>query len=166
MTRTHVIQTERLTICPLSDDEMRVMIDREPDETLKAAYSDMLAGCLQNPRQRIWHALWVLRLNDGSGTVVGSLAFKGLGGDGKVEIGYGLRPEYEGRGLMTEAVSAAVRWAAQQPGVSVIEAETEPDNAASRRVLEKAGFVPAGVMGAEGPRYVWKNESGSKETSA
>jgi len=151
------IQTERLNIYPLSDEEMCGMIDREPDEMLKAAFSEMLEGCLKNPQQRIWHALWVLQLNDGSGTVVGTLSFKGPGVNGTVEIGYGMNPGYEGQGLMTEAVSAVVRWAAKQPGVLSVEAETEPDNAASRRVLEKAGFVPAGVMGAEGPRFVWKN---------
>jgi [ribosomal protein S5]-alanine N-acetyltransferase len=58
---------------------------------------------------------------------------------------------------MTEAVSAAVRWASKQPEVLSIEAETEPDHIASQRVLEKAGFIPSGVIGAEGPRYIWKN---------
>ena len=35
-----------------------------------------------------------------------------------------------------------------------VEAETEPDNAASQRVLAKCGFVPNGIVGEEGPRYV------------
>lgn len=155
-----MIHTKRLIIYPLSDEEMREVIDRETDEVLKTAYSEMLAGCQRNPKKRIWHALWVLKLNDGSGRIVGSLSFKGLDAHGIVEIGYGMDPAYEGKGLMTEAVSAVVRWASQQPGVSSIEAETEPSNIASQRVLEKAGFVPKGVMGAEGPRYVWRKESG------
>lgn len=32
----------------------------------------------------------------------------------------------------------------------------EPGNAASQRVLEKAGFLPNGIMGEEGPRFVWQ----------
>lgn len=151
-----MIKTERLNIFPLSDKEMQEFIDKERDEVLKAAYSEMLEGCRRNPERRIWHALWVLQLNDGSGTVVGTLAFKGLDDRGMVEIGYGMDPKYEGRGLMTEAVSAVVRWAAEQPGVLSIDAETEAGNIASQRVLEKAGFVPSDVMGAEGPRYIWK----------
>ena len=152
-----MIKTERLNIYPLSDKEMQDIIDNEPNEVLKAAYSEMLDSCRKNPERRIWHALWVLQLNDGSGTVVGNLSFKGLDDNGMVEIGYGMNPEYERKGLMTEAVAAMVRWASQQPGVLSVEAETEPDNIASRRVLEKAGFVPKGVIGAEGPRYIWKN---------
>ncbi|HEY8423831.1 MAG TPA: GNAT family N-acetyltransferase [Clostridia bacterium] len=150
------LKTERLTILPLTDQELKNMIDNEKDETLKTAYSEMLEGCQKNPEHRIWHTLWVLKLNS-SGETVGSLAFKGFNG-GAVEIGYGINPEYQGKGLMTEAVKAAVYWAAAQPGVTAIEAETEPDNIASQRVLKKAGFVPKGVNGAEGPRYIWKAE--------
>ena len=47
-----------------------------------------------------------------------------------------------------------MQWAAGQPGVTRIEAETEMENLASQRVLEKCGFVATGNIGAEGPRYV------------
>lgn len=153
-----MIKTERLNIFPLSDKEMRDVIDNESNKVLKAAYLEMLEGCLENPDQRIWYALWVLQLNDGSGNIVGSLSFKGLNDNGMLEIGYGINPKYEGKGLMTEAVSAIVRWASEQPGVLLIEAETEPDNIASQRVLEKAGFISSGVIGAEGSRFIWKKE--------
>jgi len=152
-----MIKTERLMIYPLSDEEMQDMIDNETNEELKAAYLEMLAGCQKHPERRIWYALWVLKLNDGSERIVGSLSFKGLNDNGMVEIGYGMNPQYEGKGLMTEAVSAAVQWAAEQPGVLSIEAETEPHNIASQKVLEKAGFIPSGIIGSEGPRYIWKN---------
>lgn len=153
-----MIKTERLNIYPLSNGAMEEMICNESNEAMKTAYAAMLAGCLKNPQQRIWHAVWVMELNDGSGSIVGDLAFKGLNDNGMVEIGYGIKPEYQGRGLMTEAVSAMVCWASEQPGVFTIEAETEQDNIASQRVLEKAGFIPKGVLGAEGPRYIWKPE--------
>ena len=48
---------------------------------------------------------------------------------------------------------AAVHWALQQPGVKRVEAETEPDNRASRRVLEKCGFLPTGTFGEDGPQF-------------
>lgn len=153
-----MIKTKRLNIYPLSDKEMQDMINNESDDVLKTAYSEMLVSCQKNPENRIWYALWVLQLNDGSREIVGSLAFKGLDDNGMVEIGYGINPEYEGKGLMTEAVSAVVYWASQQPGVLFIEAETQPDNIASQRVLEKAGFVSKGVFGAEGPRYILKKK--------
>ena len=81
------------------------------------------------------------------------MSFKGLNADGSVEIGYGISEIKQGNGYATEAVNAAVTWALKQPGVFRVEAETEPDNRASQRVLEKCGFIPSGIIGEEGPRF-------------
>lgn len=148
-----MITTERLNIEIASDEEMHKLVEEQVDEEMKAAYGEMLEGCLNHPDQREWYAVWFIRLK--SGETVGDYCFKGLLPDGSVEIGYGLLPEYWGKGYATEAVIAAVDWARKQPGVRQIEAETDPDNAASQRVLEKAGFIPNGINGEEGPRFVW-----------
>ena len=149
------IRTNRMNITLSSDEEMEKLIAEESIPELKEAYREMLDGCLAHPEQRVWYAIWNMELCDGSGAVAGNLSFKGMEEDGAIEIGYGTNSGYEGQGLMTEAVTALVSWAAGQEGVTRIEAEAEEDNAASRRVLEKSGFVPNGIMGEEGPRYVW-----------
>ena len=153
MKQTNTIKTERLTIYPFSELEMEDLIALEVDEGMKQAYSEMLVGCKQHPKQRIWYTIWNMQLNDGTNRSVGDLAFKGLDSNGLVEIGYGIKSEYEGQGYMTEAVTAMASWASEQPGVNIVEAETEDDNKASQRVLEKAGFQLNGIMGVEGPRY-------------
>ena len=152
-----MIQTKRLNISIASDEEMRELIAEQTDEEMKKAYSEMLAGCEENPEQRQWYAVWFIRRINGER--IGDLCFKGLSPDGAVEIGYGILPEYWGQGYATEAVSAAVNRAAKQPGVKVVEAETDPDNIASQRVLAKAGFVPTGKNGDEGPRFIWRGNS-------
>ena len=53
-------------------------------------------------------------------------------------------------------VVAITKWALSQPGVIRVEAETDSNNIASQRVLEKAGFIPTGTIGEEGPRFVCK----------
>ena len=151
-----MIETERLTIRIVSDDRIREMIEEQTDNEMKKAYGEMLAGCIAYPDQRQWYAPWLAELH--SGEAVGDLCFKGLSADGSVEIGYGFAPAYWGQGYATEAVTAMAAWALGQPGVKTVEAETEPENFASRRVLEKAGFVPNGLIGEEGPRFVWKGE--------
>lgn len=153
-----MVTTERMSIFPISDEEMKIKIEQETNEEIKSAYTEMLACCKRNPEQRIWYAIWLMQLNDGSRQIVGDLCFKGINDNGSVEIGYGMNPDYEGRGLMTEAVAAMAKWAIAQEGVSCIESETDPGNIASQRVLEKSGFVPNGMMGEEGPRFVWKGE--------
>ena len=142
-------------VYPVDDTEMRRLIARERDPDLRQAYVEMLEGCIDEPLNRVWHTVWYMELKDSPSTVVGDLSFKGLRQDGMVEIGYGLRPGHCGKGYMTEAVSALVAWALDQPGVSRVEAETDPDNEASQRVLTRAGFVPKGETGKEGPRFVF-----------
>ncbi len=133
---------------------METIISSETNAELKAAYSEMLDGCLNNPDQWEWYAIWIIELSNG--THIGDLCFKGLDSNGVAEIGYGILEEYQGQGYATEAVTAALSWAFQNPNVTAIEAETDADNAASKRVLEKCGFVANGIMGKEGPRYALK----------
>ena len=151
-----MLKTKRLNIYPASDEEMQCEIAEEKVPELKAAYQEMLDGCVAHPDEREWYALWIAELNDGTGTEIGNLSFKGISEEGTVEIGYGTNSGYEGKGYMTEAVSAVVQWAKKQPCVRRIEAETEAGNPGSRRVLEKAGFVPTGRCGEEGPRFVYE----------
>ncbi|MBP7347855.1 MAG: GNAT family N-acetyltransferase [Butyrivibrio sp.] len=154
----NVIRTKRMILYPLTENEMEAVISRETDKEMKQAYSEMLAGCIAKPEQRIWYAIWNMQLNDGSDIIIGDYAFKGLDENGMIEIGYGIKEQYESKGYMTEAVTAAVEWARMQPGVKKVEAETDPDNKASQRVLQKAGFIPNGVMGKEGPRFYYAQE--------
>lgn len=60
--------------------------------------------------------------------------------DGTVEIGYGLRPSYWGRGYATESVRAMVDWAFDQPDVIKIIAGCDEINTASAGVLRKIGM--------------------------
>ncbi|MBR3258346.1 MAG: GNAT family N-acetyltransferase [Eggerthellaceae bacterium] len=148
-----MIETERLRIYVASQCTMEHIIDAEADADMKAAYQEMLDGCLAHPDDWEWYAIWLIELKDG--TRVGDLCFKGPN-DGVPEIGYGILPEHQGNGYATEAVKAALTWAFAQRGVTAVEAETDPGNAASQRVLEKCGFSPTGAIGEEGPRFAVK----------
>jgi len=58
-----------------------------------------------------------------------------------VEIGYFLSEEYWGKGIMTKAVKAVTSYAFAKFDIVRVYAEPFSDNPASRRVLEKAGFI-------------------------
>ena len=146
-----MIETKRLRIYPAVREQMKASIAAEADTGLRKAYTEMLEGCLRHPDQWQWYAMWMMELRDG--THIGDLCFKGLGANGVVEIGYGILEEYQGQGYAAEAVGAAVNWALQQPDVTRVEAETESENRASQRVLEKCGFLASGTSGEEGPRF-------------
>ena len=59
---------------------------------------------------------------------------------GSAEIGYALHPERWGRGLGAEAVALALDWGFRSLGLDRIEADIDPRNAASRRLLAGLGF--------------------------
>ena len=56
------VETERMYLYPLSDEEMRLVIEKESDPEMKQAYTEMLEGCLSNPDKRIWYAIWNMEL--------------------------------------------------------------------------------------------------------
>lgn len=58
-----------------------------------------------------------------------------------VEVGWRLKGSYRGRGLATEAGSAALRWGFTEGGLQRIVSIYEPENAASGRVMERLGFT-------------------------
>ena len=148
------VETERMYLYPLSDEEMRLVIENESDSEMKQAYTEMLEGSLSNSDKRIWYAIWNMKLKDESGIIVGDFCFKGLSDDGVIEIGYGLKEEYRHYGYMTEALKAITEWALSQESVKQVEAETDAENIASQKVLLQSGFISNGKMGEEGPRFV------------
>lgn len=61
------------------------------------------------------------------------------------EVGYWLRADARGRGLMTRALLLAVRHAFAK-GANRIQLRADPLNAASCRVAERAGFTSEGML--------------------
>ena len=66
------------------------------------------------------------------------------GPTGEVEIGWHLHPDYQGRGLATEAARALLS-AAARAGRERVLALTDPDNAASQRGGRPAGLADEGL---------------------
>ena len=58
----------------------------------------------------------------------------------RAEIGYALKPEYWGRGYMYETINRMVRFGFKNMNLHSIEANVNPDNDKSKKVLEKIGF--------------------------
>jgi ribosomal-protein-alanine N-acetyltransferase len=87
-------------------------------------------------------AFYVLVAEDGS--VLGRFNLYDLD-DGAADLGYRVAQHAAGRGVATATVLELCRLAAARHGLRVLRAATARDNAASQRVLTKAGFVPVGA---------------------
>ena|SRR5215813_14901541 len=82
-------------------------------------------------------------LVDEDGSVLGrfNLVF---GADGAAKLGYRVAQHVAGRGVATATVRKLCQLAAGRYGLRTLRAATSRGNAASQKVLAKAGFVPAG----------------------
>ena len=62
--------------------------------------------------------------------------------NGEWEIGYHIAKKHTGKGYATEAVSAFLPFAAEKAGIDEILGVCLSENAASKHVLQKCGFIP------------------------
>jgi len=86
-------------------------------------------------------AFYVLVADDGS--VLGRFNLYDFE-DGTAKLGYRVAQHVAGRGVATATVQELCRLAAARHGLRTLRAATSHGNAASQKVLAKAGFVPAG----------------------
>ena len=88
------------------------------------------------------YGVWILRRKE-DGAFVGraGLRRKPVEGFEETELLYACMPEHWSHGLATEAAEAIVRIAFERLKMPNLVAFTRPDNTASRRVVEKAGFA-------------------------
>jgi RimJ/RimL family protein N-acetyltransferase len=68
------------------------------------------------------------------------------GTDGRATIGYLVGATARGRGVASRATRLLSRWALAQWGVARLEIHVRPDNPASQRVAERAGFTREAVL--------------------
>ncbi len=103
-------------------------------------FAERLAALLAEQEAGIG-AFYVLVAEDGSILGRFNLIFAE---DGTAELGYRVAQEVAGRGVATATVRELCQLAATRHSLRTLRAATSLANAASQKVLTKAGFVPAG----------------------
>jgi RimJ/RimL family protein N-acetyltransferase len=81
-----------------------------------------------------------------TGRVLGSIGAHWNESGDVAEIGYWLRADARGRGVMTRALALISAWALARDGVARLQLRADVENTSSRRVAEKAGFKPEGIL--------------------
>lgn len=87
---------------------------------------------------------WVVTLREEGGELIGMISIRP--DEWRVDLGYVLGRKFWGRGYMTEAVRAVVDYALAETEVFRVWAVCDVENAASARVLEKAGMRREGIL--------------------
>lgn len=88
-----------------------------------------------------------------SGACIGMHALNHVHGEDFVQVGYRLLPAFWGKGYATEMSIALLRYGFGTLGLGRIVAITDPDNAASLRVLAKCGLRRDGLRSFPHPAY-------------
>jgi len=89
---------------------------------------------------------WAIADRD-SDRLIGALTLFSLHADQlRAEIGYSLSPDFQGRGLATEALQSGLAYAFDELGLVRVEADIDPRNEPSCRLLERIGFEREGLL--------------------
>lgn len=148
------LNTDRLRVIPLNAGNLKLLIDSQRelelklllnettiflDSEIKSAMKVRLTKLLDDEQNYIWYTNWLIVLK-AENYIVGGIMLKGRPNEnGEVIIGYYTNPNYQGNGYMTETIGQMKSWLLRQPDVRYVIADTEKDNIASQRVLEKTG---------------------------
>ena len=143
------IETERLRMRKIAledaDEHLRIITDPEFMRPMGPQFQPTRDKVLVGVGRMIEHwyqfgyGLWVLELK-GAERHFGYCGLRHLMPTDEVELFYGCDRAYWGRGLVTEAARAALRYGFQRMGFERIMAVTDKDNKGSRRVMEKCGL--------------------------
>jgi ribosomal-protein-alanine N-acetyltransferase len=84
---------------------------------------------------------WVISLKDDP-ALIGTFCFWNINKEtGTGEIGYTLLPAHWGKGYMHEVMQVAMEYGKETMQLKTTEAYTHKDNTASKKLLEKNGFI-------------------------
>jgi len=146
-----IIETARLTLRRLdegdadeiffhrSNEQMMRYLDKQPFKTVDEAKA-WIAMVLKNDEQNEG-INWGIALK-GESRIIGTIClFHFAQEHERGELGYMLHFDYQGKGLMREAVTAVLDYGFRMLKLHSIEANVNPENIASIKTLEHHNFV-------------------------
>ena len=161
-----------LTLRPMTAADWPVVLgEHNNDEQLKWGFSsepiseaDARRVAAQAPRDwRRGRGARFLMVDAATGEGAGLIGVLSLGPPGVALIGYGVLPEFRGRGYTTRALVLVTEWVFAQTGIARLELGHKVGNVASGRAAEKAGFTREGLHasrlvnpdGTRSDEYYW-----------
>jgi len=96
---------------------------------------------VEHPEMEYWR--WIVEQDD-TGTPVGLVSIHGVNDNGDAEVGYWVAPWGRGMRVMSSALARVMDAAATDPSIRALTARIAEGNTASRRVVQRAGFIEVG----------------------
>lgn len=151
------------------DSRMNEYTDTKVDENIeetKAYIDNMNKGIDDNK----W-IIWAIE-HKKSNKVIGSISIWNIDKEQKSgELGYGIIPDYQGQGLMKEALLSVIKYGFDNMDLNALDAYTEESNFKSVKLLEKCKFIEINRVDDEGyfnnriyHMVVYRLENSNKES--
>lgn len=150
-----VLETARLRLRPYRDDDADDIFAVYSDPQVTRywsfpAWSDLAQARAYLAQRRALEApavlAWAVAERDGDRLVGTTTLFALNGPQCRAEVGYSLGRAYQGRGYAAEMLRGALGHAFDTLGMERIEADIDPRNEPSWRLLEKLGFRREGLL--------------------
>ena len=162
-----ILKTARLTLRQLaiydeqeiftlrSDNEINKYLDRKRAETIDDARS-FIDKISENTNKND-SVYWAITFND-KNILIGTICLFGFSYENdKCEIGYELLTNFQGQGIMSEALEKVINYAFNIIGVQKIEAFLHRDNRRSIKLLEKFSFRNSNEPDRTNPELICYN---------
>jgi ribosomal-protein-alanine N-acetyltransferase len=144
------MQTERTILTLLEEADLPEMMEmaHEPDTfryikklrvMTEKEYAQFLLLKLEQIRRNIGYH-WAVRLKEG-GAFIGAVNLNPIGNSQMLQIGCQLKRDWWGKGFASELTKRVLEFAIGEVGLTAVYGVFEKDNAVSRRLLQKLGFV-------------------------
>jgi ribosomal-protein-alanine N-acetyltransferase len=156
-----ILTTERLTLRQLAiNDEQQIFTLRSDSEINK--YLDrQISNTIDDARNFINKIIksnslyWGITLSD-KNILVGTICLFGFSDENyNCEIGYELLTNFQGQGIMKEAVQKVIEYAFNTIKVKKIEASLHRDNLSSIKLLEKFSFSNSNESDKTNPELIF-----------
>jgi RimJ/RimL family protein N-acetyltransferase len=155
-----LIQTQRLLLRPWQSSDAphllplieanRERFTRSFPKTLAAVRDEASATVFIAEKTAAWTARTSFQLSiwlSGSPNCAGFISLLNLDWSvPRAELAYLLAPEFEGQGMMAEALAAALRWAFAELNLERVSCRIWPGNTRSIRLAERLGFQYEGQL--------------------
>ncbi|HSK16568.1 MAG TPA: GNAT family protein [Gaiellaceae bacterium] len=142
------LEDDAIVLRPLEEDDapaLAAAIGDDPDldrwTSIPFPYTEELAREFIATTEESAFAV----LDRASGELLGGIGVRTRGA-GKVEVGYWVKAGTRGRGVASRALTLVARHALADLGAARVQLTAEPENVASHRVAEKAGFTREGTL--------------------
>jgi [ribosomal protein S5]-alanine N-acetyltransferase len=127
-----------------SDSKVMEFLDRPPAKSKEEAllFIDQINELEKNNNG----ITWGITLKP-SNTLIGTICYWNMKKEHyRAEIGYALYPDFHGRGIMHEAMNEVIRFGFARIKLHSIEANVNPHNTPSIKLLERNNFIREGYF--------------------